>query len=67
MAEGSEKFPRLRVGIRGAFVFDDLSDYVLGKFTSEERGELDGIIERACEAVEAALSEPFDKAMNRFN
>jgi PTH1 family peptidyl-tRNA hydrolase len=64
---GSEKFARLRIGIRGTFVYDDLSDYVLGKFTSEERAELDKIIERACEAVEATLREPFDKAMSRFN
>ena len=64
---GSDKFPRLRVGIRGAFVYDDLSDYVLSKFTSDERAELDENIDRACSAVEATLSEPFDKAMSRFN
>jgi PTH1 family peptidyl-tRNA hydrolase len=63
----SEEFPRLRVGIRGAFVYDDLSDYVLGKFTSDERAELDPIINMACDAVKAMLTEPFDKAMSRFN
>lgn len=64
---GSEEFARLRVGIRGTFVFDDMSDYVLGRFTSEERAALDGIVKTACDAVEAALLEPFDKAMTRFN
>ena len=36
-ALGSENFPRLRVGIRGEFVYGELSDYVLGKFSSEGR------------------------------
>jgi len=64
---GSEQFARLRVGIRGTFVFDDTSDYVLGKFTSEEKKELGQIVESACLAVEAALSQPIDEAMNQVN
>jgi PTH1 family peptidyl-tRNA hydrolase len=64
---GSESFARLRVGIRGEYIYGDLSDYVLGKFNSEERGKLEGIIDRTCEALEAALTEPLDEAMTRFN
>jgi PTH1 family peptidyl-tRNA hydrolase len=64
---GSQEFPRIRVGIRGEFVFDDLSDYVLGKFTSDEAKKLKDIINEVCEAVGAVLTDPFEKAMTRFN
>jgi PTH1 family peptidyl-tRNA hydrolase len=64
---GSEEFPRLRIGIRGEIQYDDMSAYVLGKFTSDERADLDAIIPRACEAVEMTLTEPFDRTMTRFN
>lgn len=64
---GVESFPRLRIGIRGTFLYDDLSDYVLGRFTAEERTGLDAILQRACEAMEATLVGSFDEAMNQFN
>lgn len=64
---GTDVVPRLRVGIRPAASIHDLSDYVLKKFAPEEQSELKKIIERACEAVEAVLADPFEAAMNRFN
>ena len=64
---GDDAFPRLRVGISGAASVDDLSEYVLSRFAAEERLELEGIIQRACDAVEAVLTGPLDKAMNQFN
>jgi len=64
---GGDAFPRLRVGIGRGAPFGDMSEYVLDKFTTAERAELDGIIQRACDAVEAALTGPLDKAMSMFN
>jgi len=64
---GTDKFPRLRVGIRGSTATGDLSEYVLKPFTSEERTHLDDIVQRACECVETVLTGPFDKAMSQFN
>jgi PTH1 family peptidyl-tRNA hydrolase len=64
---GSNEVPRLRIGIRGATPVRDLSSYVLKKFSSEERAELDDVIQRACDAVEAVVSGSFEKAMNRYN
>lgn len=64
---GAEEFPRLRVGIRGDVLSDDLSEYVLGRFSAEERAQLEGIVQRACDAVEAVITGPFEKAMSRFN
>jgi PTH1 family peptidyl-tRNA hydrolase len=64
---GADEFPRLRVGIRGDVPSGDLSEYVLERFTAEERAQLEGIIQRACDAVEAVITGPFEKAMRRFN
>jgi PTH1 family peptidyl-tRNA hydrolase len=64
---GSDEFPRIRIGIRRAIPVNDLGTYVLKGFSKEEKAELDGVIDRACAAIEAVLSGPFEMAMNRFN
>jgi PTH1 family peptidyl-tRNA hydrolase len=64
---GAEMFPRLRIGIRGDSPAADLSDYVLSRFTSEEEAELGGILQMACDAIEAVLTGPLETAMDRFN
>jgi PTH1 family peptidyl-tRNA hydrolase len=64
---GTREIPRLRLGIRGETAVGDLRDYVLQPFSKEEMIELASLRERACDAVEAILSEPFEKAMNQYN
>jgi PTH1 family peptidyl-tRNA hydrolase len=64
---GAETFPRLRVGIRGDVPAGDLSEYVLKRFTAGEAAELDGIVEKACDAIDAVLTDSFESAMSRFN
>ena len=64
---GGGEFPRLRIGAGGERQPADLSEYVLSRFTAAERVELDAIIRRACDVVEAAVTGPFDGAMNMFN
>lgn len=64
---GSDEFPRVRIGIRGIVPVGDLANYVLKNFSAEEKAELDGIVNRACAAIEAVLKGPFEMAMNRFN
>ena len=59
------EFPRLRIGI-GEPV-GDLVDYVLSEFSKEEEIEIEGIIERAVEAVETYLKDGILTAMNQFN
>ena len=66
-ALGTSEFPRLRIGIRGEPFRGDMSDYVLAGFTVEEKAELEGILQRACDAIESVLTGSFDDAMNRFN
>ena len=62
---GTQEFPRLRVGVgrpaAGAV------EHVLGQFTPEEEAVLPQIVARAADAVECAVAEGMDVAMNRFN
>jgi PTH1 family peptidyl-tRNA hydrolase len=75
---GTREFKRLRVGIgrprlpeeapeaaarrRGAVV-----DHVLSAFAPEDAPALEGVIARACEAIESVLRDGIARAMNRYN
>jgi PTH1 family peptidyl-tRNA hydrolase len=60
-------FPRLRVGVRGEDILGDLADYVLSPFGDRERTTADAEVERAADAVEMALRDDFERAMNVYN
>ncbi len=45
----------------------NVEDFVLGEFTGSEKGKLKGLIKRGVNAIETALEENIDRAMNRFN
>lgn len=66
-ALGSDDFPRLRVGIGAKPPFMDQADYVLSRFTEEERDAIDRAIEKAADATETFVREGVEAAMNRFN
>ena len=63
---GTEKFPRLRVGI-GVPGQKNMIGHVLGKFTPEERPLLDETLAKAEEAAFDTLKEGFQAAANRYN
>ena len=64
----SERFPRLRFGVRGAEYGDGrLRDYVLDDFTSEEALLVDRGIERAVDALVLFARGDLKRAMNGFN
>jgi PTH1 family peptidyl-tRNA hydrolase len=63
---GTEKIPRLRIGI-GAPPRNGEVDYVLGGFLDEEKPLLTSTIERAAEAVKCAIDNGLVSAMNNFN
>lgn len=63
---GTEKFPRLRVGI-GVPGQKNMIGHVLGKFTPEERPLLEETLAKAEEAAFVTLKEGFQSAANRFN
>ncbi len=65
--EVGTRFPRLRVGVRGADMTGDLADYVLSPFTDDEASAAKWAVERAADAVESALSRGLETTMNVFN
>ena len=65
---GTDQFPRLRVGVGEKPHPDyDLADWVLGKFTGEDKKAMDAGVKRACGGVEGAIAQGGDRAMNQFN
>ena len=63
---GSERFPRLRIGI-GSAEQGRLRDYVLDEFTAEEQPLVDRAIERAVSALLLFARGDLRRAMNEFN
>lgn len=63
-----QDYARLRIGIGPKPAdWDDLSDFVLGEFTADERRTLDALLDPMADAVECWLDEGIEKAMSRFN
>ena len=62
----TREYPRVRIGV-GAARPGRMVDHVLGKFRPEERETVHESLERAADAIEAALRDGFEKAMNLYN
>lgn len=64
----SDQFPRLKIGVGQKPHPDyDMADWVLGKFSKEDRKTIDAAIERALDAIECVFSQGMDKAMSQYN
>lgn len=63
---GARDFVRIRLGV-GRPDHGDVTSHVLGKFASQERLDVDEMIEDACAAVETLLSDGISITQNRFN
>ncbi|MFO1483082.1 MAG: aminoacyl-tRNA hydrolase [Verrucomicrobiaceae bacterium] len=69
-AFGTQDFPRLKVGIApadGRPAGERMVGHVLGSFRAEEQPGLQNVIQRAADAVLAAIERGLDAAMNVFN
>jgi len=64
---GTDKIARLRVGIGPKPDYFAAADFVLGKFTAEEKPLLETAIDKATQAIKVYLQDGLDKAMNQFN
>jgi len=66
-ALGKGDFCRLRIGIGRSEPQIDVSDYVLGPFSLDERSFLDTIIDKAQDAAVTIICKGIKEGMNRFN
>jgi PTH1 family peptidyl-tRNA hydrolase len=64
---GSEAVPRLRCGIGSPPKGWDPADFVISKFSAEEKVEADRLVDTASQAVLCWLQHGIKEAMNRFN
>ncbi len=65
---GTDQFPRLRVGVGEKPHSDyDMADWVLGKFTGEDKKTITAAVKRAADAIECILDEGIDRGMGKFN
>ena len=63
----SRTYPRLRIGIGPVPGRRDPADYVLGRYSAEQRKELPFALEAASDAVLTWLTLGIDRAMERHN
>jgi PTH1 family peptidyl-tRNA hydrolase len=62
----SDDVPRLRIGI-GKVDKSVTSEYVLSRFTPDERETIEQVVNTAADAVECWLDKGIEATMNRFN
>ncbi|MGI6123619.1 MAG: aminoacyl-tRNA hydrolase [Acetivibrionales bacterium] len=63
----TEDFPRIRIGIGKAPEQMDLADYVLSRFSDEERKLVNTAIENAARAAVTMICSSVEIAMSRYN
>lgn len=64
---GTQEVPRLRIGIGPVPPRWDAADFVLGKFTREEREQIDEAVRQAAQAVVHWVEQGIQSCMNRYN
>jgi PTH1 family peptidyl-tRNA hydrolase len=67
---GTKNFVRFRIGIKPTTYnlrLTTIENFVLQKFNKEEEKILKGVIERTCQAIEVAIKEGGEKAMQKYN
>lgn len=64
---GTDEVARLRIGIGPPAQGWDPKDFVLGKFSREERSEIDRCLTKAVDAAVTWVSDGIASAMNRYN
>ena len=65
---GTDQFPRLKVGVGGKpYPDSDMADWVLSKFTGQDKAAMEQAIAKAADAVACLLEHGIDQAMAKFN
>ena len=64
---GTEQICRLRIGVGPVPEPIHGADFVLGRFTREERIDADEVVHRAAKAVHSWVTDGIEQSMNRYN
>ena len=64
---GKDTFPRVKIGIGHKPEKWDLADWVLSRFSDDERKTIDEVAKKAVDAVEHIINGNIDNAMNLYN
>ncbi len=64
---GSKDYLRVRFGIGRPPGRQDPADYVLSDFTPAERKELDFLVDRAADAIEALIARGLEWTQNAYH
>ncbi|XP_078174002.1 chloroplastic group IIB intron splicing facilitator CRS2, chloroplastic-like [Carex rostrata] len=65
--DSNRNFPRLCIGIGNPPGMMDMRAFLLQKFSSEERQQIDGALEQGLEAVRTLVLRGFSRGIDRFN
>jgi PTH1 family peptidyl-tRNA hydrolase len=64
---GTDKFPRVRLGVKPDHPLGDLSGFVLSPIPKRDHEALEKMLDRAADAIEVMLAEGVVRAMSLFN
>ena len=64
---GSDQFSRVKVGVGHKPADWDLADFVLSRFSKEERANLEDAIKDTMDALVHMIQDETDEAMNKYN
>ena len=64
---GTSQYPRLRIGVDPPPPRVPQRDWVLGKFSPEQRKQIDSAVARACGATAVWIDKGITLAMTQFN
>ena len=64
---GTQEFQRIRIGVAEKHKKYDLADYVLGRFSAEDRKLVEEAFANAADAVRLMVQGKTDEAMNLYN
>lgn len=62
-----QDFPRIKIGIGKKYPNQNLADFVLSRFSKEERPDIEDSIAKAAEATEIIIKDDINQAMNKYN
>ena len=64
---GSDRFPRVRIGVGGKPPEWDLADWVLSRYTPEDQKLMDAAFDKAADAAVCFVEHGIEEAMNLYN